>query len=83
MDKTEIIILGIPLLTTKVPADFTCDITGTLIAPSSIVRNLGVMFDPSLSFQSHINSLSNAEFTLHDFQTHRIAVVFTLHDYLG
>ncbi len=83
MDKTEIIILGIPLLTTKFPADFTCDITGTLIAPSSIVRNLGVMFDPSLSFQSHINSLSNAEFTLHDFQTRRIAVVFTLHDYLG
>ncbi len=26
---------------------------------------------------------SNAEFTLHDFQTRRIAVVFTLQDYLG
>ncbi len=25
----------------------------------------------------------NAEFTLHDFQTRRIAIVFTLHDYLG
>ncbi len=24
-----------------------------------------------------------AEFTLHDFKTRRIAVVFTLHDYLG
>ncbi len=25
---------------------------------------------------------SYAEFTLHDFQSHRITVVFTLHDYL-
>ncbi len=62
MDKTEIIIIGIPSLTTKVPADFTCDITGTSIAPSSTVRNLGVMFDPSLSFLSHINSLSKLAF---------------------
>ncbi len=62
MDKTEIIIIGIPSLTIKVPADFTCDITGTLIAPSSTVRNLGVMFDPSLSFLSHINSLSKLAF---------------------
>ncbi len=44
MDKTEIIVIGTPSLTTKVPADFCGDITGTLIAPSSIVRNLGVMF---------------------------------------
>ncbi len=42
MDKTEIIIIGTPLLTTKIPADFTCNITGTQIAPSSIVRNLCV-----------------------------------------
>ncbi len=26
---------------------------------------------------------SNAEFTLHDFQSHRITAVFTLHDYMG
>ncbi len=51
MDKTEIIIIGTPSLTTKVPADFTCDITGTSIAPSSIVRNLGVIVWP-LSFIS-------------------------------
>lgn len=63
MEKTEIIIItGTPALTTKVPADFTCDITGTLITPSSIVRNLGVMFEPSLSFQYHINSLSKLAF---------------------
>ncbi len=59
MDKTEIIIIGTPLLTTKVPADF---ITGTSNAPSSIVRNLSVMFDPSLSFLSQINSLSKLAF---------------------
>ncbi len=33
MDKTEIIVIGTPSLTTKVPADFCGDITGTLIAP--------------------------------------------------
>ncbi len=48
MNKTEIIIIGTPSLTTKVPTAITCDITATSIAPSSIVRNLGVMFDPSL-----------------------------------
>ncbi len=29
------------------------------------------------------NITSNAEFTLHDFQSDRIIVVFTLRDYLG
>jgi len=53
MDKTEIIIIGTPTLT-KVLAD--------LLAISSIVRNLGVMFDSSLSFQSHINSLTKSAF---------------------
>ncbi len=48
MNKTEIIIIGTPSLTTKVPTAISCDITDTSIAPSSIVRNLGVMFDPSL-----------------------------------
>ncbi len=62
MDKTEIIIISTPSLTTKVPPDFTCNITGTQIAPSSIVRNLSVMCDSSLSFQSHINSLTKSAF---------------------
>ncbi len=33
--------------------------------------------------KSHPLDLTNAEFTLHDFQSHRITAVFTLHDYLG
>ncbi len=50
MDKTEIIIIGTPSLTTKVPADFTCDIAGTSIAPSSIVRHLELCLTPLFHF---------------------------------
>lgn len=69
MDKTKIIITGTPLLTSKIPTDFACDIAGALIKPSSTVKNLGVILDSSLTFETHINSITKPAF----FHLHHIA----------
>jgi len=68
MDKTEIFIWT-PSLTSNIPTNFTCEIAGSHIKSSSNVKNLGVIFDSSLSFQSHINSITKLAF----FHLRRIA----------
>lgn len=52
MDKTEIINVGILSLARSIPNDFSSEIVGT---PNFTVKNLGAIFDSSLSFQAHIN----------------------------
>ena len=69
MDKTEIIFTGPPSLNNKIPTNFTCEIAGSLIKPSSTIKNLGVIFDSNLSFHSHINSITKLAF----FHLRRIA----------
>ncbi len=69
MDKIKIIIVGTPSLTRSIPNDFSSEIAGTPIRSSCTVKNLGVIFDSSLSFQAHINSVTKSAF----FQLRRIA----------
>lgn len=69
MDKTEIIFIGTPSLTTNISSNFTCEIAGSHIKISNTVKNLGVIIDSTLSFQSHINSLAKSAF----FHLRRIA----------
>ena len=42
--------------------DLLISVDGCSICPASEVRNLGVIFDPSLSFQSHIKSVTKSAF---------------------
>ena len=54
-DKTECIMFGSKNLLKKIPSNFSIQFANTTIHPSKNVRNLGVHFDESLSFESHIN----------------------------
>jgi len=70
LDKTEIIFTGSPSLTCKIPTNFTCEIAGSHMKPSSTVKNLGIIFDSSLSFLTHFNSITKSAF----FHLHRISI---------
>ncbi|KAI2646354.1 putative RNA-directed DNA polymerase from transposon BS [Labeo rohita] len=69
MDKTEIIFIGTPALTSNISTSFTCEIAGSHIKTSTSVKNLGVILDSTLSFQSHIKSVTKSAF----FHLRRIA----------
>jgi len=69
MDKTEIIFIGTPSLTSNISTNFTCEIAGSHIKTSNTVKNLGVIIDSTLSFQSHITSITKSAF----FHLRRIA----------
>ena len=60
-DKTEIIVLGPRHLRESFSSDVTA-IDGISLAPSTTVRNLGVLFDQDLSFNSHIKQISKTAF---------------------
>lgn len=60
-DKTEIIVLGPRHLRETFSSDLT-GIDGIILAPSTTVRNLGVLFDQDLSFNSHIKQISKTAF---------------------
>ena len=60
-DKTEIIVLGPRHLRESFSSDLTA-IDGISLAPSTTVRNLGVLFDQDLSFNSHIKQISKTAF---------------------
>src|SRR5688572_18612501 len=72
--KTEFIILGLPDQIKKIPdisihlSTNSSSLTFTSDAP---VRNLGVTFDPHLSFSNHISNLSRSCF-MHIRDLHRI-----------
>ena len=60
-DKTEVIVLGPKNLQNKLSKDIlTMD--GIHLASSETVRNLGVIFDQDLSFNTHIKSISRTAF---------------------
>ena len=60
-NKTEVMLIAPKALHRKV-GDFLLQIDGCSISPSSEVRNLGVILDSSLSFQTHIKSLTKSAF---------------------
>ena len=48
----------------------TLNVCGTIIKPSEAVRNLGVIFDSSMSMSSHISSISRSLRGVHTFRPH-------------
>ena len=59
--KTELMVVAPAPLLRKV-GDLHLDIDGCSITPSHEVRNLGVILDSSLSFQSHIKKVTKSAF---------------------
>ena len=60
-DKSEIIIIG-PDSLTRSTQDFSLLIDGTPVTTSTRIRNLGVIFDPTLSFIPHVNHITKTAF---------------------
>lgn len=59
--KTELMLMAPRALLRKI-GDFILQIDGCSISPSSEVRNLGVILDSTLSFQTHIKSVTKSAF---------------------
>ena len=60
-DKTEVIVLGPKHLRNTLSNDIAT-LDGITLASSTTVRNLGVIFDQDLSFNSHIKQISRTAF---------------------
>ena len=60
-NKTELMVVA-PKSTLQKTGNLILSIDGCSICPSSQVRNLGVLLDPSLSFESHIKSVTKSAF---------------------
>ena len=60
-NKTELMVVASKALLQKV-GDLLLDVDGCTISPSTEVRNLGVILDSTLSFQSHIKSITKSAF---------------------
>ena len=60
-DKTEVVIFGPKRFSEKLPS-YIVTLDGISLASSSTVRNLGVIFDQNLSFDSHIKQVSRTAF---------------------
>jgi len=61
-DKTEFIVFGSKSLLSMTKNYFPIDILGHLLSPINTVRNLGVVFDSSLSFSNHVSAVCRACF---------------------
>ena len=59
--KTELMVVSRKALLQKV-GDFLLEVDGSFISPSLEVRNLGVILDQTLSYQSHIKSVTRSAF---------------------
>ena len=60
-DKSEIVIIG-PDSFTLPTQDFALNIESSIVTPSTQIRNLGVTFDPTLSFLLHVNNITKTAF---------------------
>ena len=60
-NKTELMVVGPKSLLRKV-GDLLLEVDGCSITPSPVVRNLGVILDPTLLFQSHIKNVTRSAF---------------------
>ncbi len=60
-DKTEVIVLGPKHLRDALSKDIV-SLDGIALASSTTVRNLGVIFDQDMSFNSHIKQISRTAF---------------------
>merc|ERR1712035_125569 len=69
-DKTEVILLGPKHLRNSLSKDIV-SLDGIALASNTTVRNLGVIFDQDLSFNSHLKQTSRTVF----FHLHNIAKI--------
>jgi hypothetical protein len=60
--KTDFLLLGTPQQLKKFHTLTSIDLNNTLINRSKSVRNLGVIFDSSLSFTDHINNICKSSY---------------------
>ena len=60
-NKTEMILFG-PKTIIPTSQNFSLCIDGHSVTPSPLVRNLGIIMDPTLSFKSHMNSVRKTSF---------------------
>ena len=51
--KTEILVVSPKTIRNKMP-DISLHLDGVSVASSAVIKNLGVIFDPELSFVTHI-----------------------------
>ena len=74
-NKTELMVVASKALLQKA-GDLLLDVDSCSISPSTEVCNLGVIFDSTLSFQSHIKSITKSAFVaetlIHAFITSRL-----------
>ena len=60
-DKTEYLLFGIPQQRSKI-TNTSFDFCGKSLSPSVHARNLGVEFDPNLSFDYHISNICRSSY---------------------
>lgn len=59
--KSEVLLVGTPAAVCN-GRNFSLHLDNSVISPSSQVRNLGVLFDPYLTLDAHIKSISKSAF---------------------
>ncbi|KAI5089709.1 hypothetical protein C0J45_19844 [Silurus meridionalis] len=60
-DKTEVLLLGPHAARSKL-SDYVAALDGVSVSACTAVKDLGVIIDPSLSFESHVNNITRIAF---------------------
>ncbi|KAI5085265.1 hypothetical protein C0J45_6403, partial [Silurus meridionalis] len=60
-DKTEVLLLGPHAARNKL-SDYVASLDGVSVSACTAVKDLGVIIDPSLSFESHVNNITRIAF---------------------
>jgi len=67
--KTELLLIGLPQQLSKLSDPTLLMPSNVTITPTNFARNLGVIFDSSLTFSKHISSISKSCFlSIRDFR---------------
>ena len=70
-DKTELLVYGTKYFLSKLGSTAKMNIEGSNVSPSSVVRDLGVLVDPTLSMHAHISSVCRSA----NYQLKKLAAV--------